>query len=401
MDRLVGVIQSYEWGDAAALSDLLGHRPPGHPEAEYWLGAHPDGPGLLGPDREPLDEAIRRRPGDLLGPAVATRFGGLPYLVKILAAARPLSIQAHPGAAQAATGFEREERDGPPRTAPDRNYRDPNHKPELICALTPFEARCGFRDPAVTAETLTVLGPPLDPLLTLLAECGPADAAACLLRWPGDEAEALARSTVEAAARVLARGIADEAVRAEMASTVAIGKAFPGDVGVVVALLLNHLCLKPGQAVFLGAGNLHAYVRGVGIEVMANSDNVLRGGLTSKHIDIDELDAVLERRWGTVDVLDAVGPVHTFEPPIAEFALTRIDSSVGSVGELVSDAVGPEVVLVTRGSVELIGGADSLVLDRGDAALVGPADGPYRLVDRAPGRTQAWSVTVGAAAVGR
>lgn len=400
MDRLTGVIQPYDWGDPDALAAILRHDPPGHPEAEYWLGSHPGGPGLLGPDRIQLDRAIDQRPEHLLGPVVAERFGGLPFLVKILAAAKPLSIQAHPSATQAAAGFAREERDGPDRDAPSRSYRDPNHKPEILCALTPFEARCGFRDPAATAEVLTTLGAPLRPVAERLAADGPADTAAALLRLDRGQARSLAAATVAAATELLAGDGPSGSLRAEMESTVEVGRAFPGDVGVVVALLLNHLRLEPGQALFLAAGNLHAYLGGVGIEVMANSDNVLRGGLTAKHIDVDELDAVVDRRWGAIEVLCPEGPVHTFRPPVPEFALTRLDSAAGPIDGLTWEPVGPEVVLVTSGSVELSTATGSLALAGGEAGFITPPDGPYRMVDRGPGATMAWRIAVGCEAAG-
>jgi mannose-6-phosphate isomerase len=165
---------------------------------------------------------------------------------------------------------------------------------------------------------------------------------------------------------------------------------------VVVALLLNHIRLEPGQALFLPAGNLHAYLRGVGVEVMANSDNVLRGGLTAKHIDVEELMTVVDRRSGPIEVQRPAAAVHTYDSPIPEFAVTRIDTGVGPVGELVLTPSGPEIVLVTDGSVELTGATAPLRLGRGRAAFVAPSDGPYRLAPTSGDRaTLAWRVTVG------
>ena len=395
MRALTGVIRVYDWGDRAALATILGHEPPGHPEAEYWLGTHPGGPGRLGPDGEPLDEAIRRRPADLLGADVADRFGGLPFLVKILAAAKPLSIQAHPSLIQARAGFAREERDGPSRDAPSRNYRDPNHKPELICALTPFEARCGLRDPSVTDTVLAPLGEAAAPVRSWLDQDGPAGVAARLLRLPTAEGARLAAEVVEAAAALVEASAGGPDLQAEYRSTVAVGQAFPGDVGVVVALLLNHLVLQAGEALFLPAGNLHAYLGGVGVEVMASSDNVLRGGLTAKHIDVEELMAIVEPGHGPVEVQRPSGPVHRYDIPVPDFAVTRIDARAEPLPDTTWTPDGPEIVLVTDGSAELVAAGASLHVGRGGAAFVAASDGEYRLLDRHPGELVAWRITVG------
>ena len=396
MDRLAGVVKPYDWGQLDALADMLGHSAPGHPEAEYWLGAHPGGPAVLESSGTTLDLAIARSPIELLGPQVAERFGGLPFLVKLLAARQALSIQTHPSAAQAAAGYAREEAAGLARDAPDRNYRDANHKPELICALTPFEARCGFRAAEQTDMVLERFGPALDPVRSQLRSVGPARTATWLLGSAGPEAAGLARATVAAAADLLASGTDVSGPRAEAASTMAIGKAFPDDVGVVVALLLNHVVLAPGQALFLEAGTLHAYLDGFGVEVMANSDNVIRGGLTSKHVDVDELVAIVDDRTGPAPVQTPGGATHTYVSPVPEFEVTRFDGTAGTIGTVEVTPSGPEIVLVTDGAVEVVSASNRLTLARGQAGFVAPSDGPYRLIDRAPGRSMVWRVTVGA-----
>jgi mannose-6-phosphate isomerase len=406
MERLDGIIRDYDWGHPRALAELLGHDPPGHAEAEYWLGAHPSAPATLGTDRRPLDRELDRRPGPLLGAAVADRFGGLPFLLKILAAERPLSIQAHPSSAQAEAGFEREDAAGVPRDARHRNYRDPNHKPELICALTPFEAKCGFRELEATRRLLELFGPELAEVAGWLEGPGPdadrlRDVVARLLHLPAAEAAELAGSTVVRAV-ALATGPDRPGERqpfaAEIEWTARIGRAFPGDVGVVVALLLNHLVLEPGEALFLPAGNLHAYLRGVGVELMANSDNVLRGGLTAKHVDVDELLTVVDWVPRPVPVQSPDSSVHRFDVPVPEFGLTRLDGSAGAIDGTSFEPSGPEIVLVTAGAVTLVTSSGRLELDQGQAAFAGPGDGSYRLVDRALGRTLAWRATVGSIA---
>lgn len=394
MERLTGIVRAYDWGDVHALAGLLGHEAPGHPEAEYWLGAHPSGPSRLETTGRSLDAAIAEDPVGLLGAEVAERFGQLPFLVKILAARQALSIQAHPSAAQAAAGFAREEAAGIDRGDPTRTYRDANHKPELICALTPFEARCGFRSVESGLVTLESLGERLRPVRDRLAAVGPADTALWLLALSPEEAEPLARSAVDAAAAALEAGVT-EAVRAELASTVEIGATFPGDVGVVVALLLNHVVLEPGQALFLGAGNVHAYLAGVGVEVMANSDNVIRGGLTAKHIDVVDLDAIVDRSNGPVSIQRPDGAVHRFDVPIPDFGLTRIDTSAGPVDTIEVVPSGPEIVLVTSGSLRLTGVAGDLDLGPGQAAFVTPEDGSVGLAPAHEPPTLAWRVTAG------
>ncbi len=394
MDRLTGVVRAYDWGDLHALADLLGHPPSGRPEAEHWLGAHPSAPAIVASSEQPLDRLIAADPTGLLGPDVADRFGQLPFLVKILAARQALSIQAHPSAEQAAAGFDRDEAAGLDRDAPDRTYRDANHKPELICALTTFEARCGFRDRAETRAILTAFGSTLQPVIERLEDDGPAETALWLLALAPDRAEPLARAAVEAAtARLEAGAVGPE--RAELASTVEVGAAFPGDVGVVVALLLNHVVLQPGQALFLGAGNVHAYLKGVGVEVMANSDNVIRGGLTGKHIDVAELADVVDRRSGPVPIQVPSGPIHTFDVPVPDFVLTRIDTSLGPVEPIEIEPAGPEIVLVTSGSVVIDGCGSSLQLRMGQAAFLAPGRGRHVLHPDRDAVTLAWRVTVG------
>ena len=411
MDRLRGVVKDYDWGDDRALADLLGHAPPGRPEAEYWLGTHPGGPAvLIGADggERSLDVVVGRDPEATLGPAVRARFGDLPFLLKVLAAARPLSIQAHPDLERARAGFAEEEERGIDRAAPGRNYRDPNHKPELICALTRFEAKCGFRPLADSRRLVGLLADELgdgrlDRLAGWLDGDGPAEqvlraTVARLLRLPPPDAADLAAAVAAAAARA-ARSpgsalLADHGP--EVAWTARIAEAFPGDVGVVVAWLLNHVVLAPGEALFLAAGNLHSYLSGVGVELMANSDNVLRGGLTSKHVDVEELLRVVDWRPGPAPVQVPAGPAHRYDVPVPEFALQRLDSSAGPIPGEALRPIGPELILVTAGSVGLRApGRPELVIDAGGAAFVAHADGPYRLDDRAPGRTLAWRASVG------
>lgn len=359
MEMLEGIVRHYDWGSTSEIPSLLGRRPDGRPWAELWLGAHPAAPSLVGHDARPLDEVIRSDPHGTLGPDVAKEFGTLPFLLKILAADAPLSIQVHPDAAQAVAGFEREDRAGIAVDAPNRSFRDRNHKPELICALTPFEMLCGFRDPHQSLGLFdTIPTSRLDPVRDELASGNPDSLRRLLgrlLKLPVAEARRLVDAVVEAC-RVEPGG--DFAVERRMA--VDLADRYPGDVGIVTALLLNHVRLEPGQALFLGAGNLHTYLRGTGVEIMANSDNVLRGGLTPKHVDVP----------GLLEVVDAVPTEPEVQMPEPGFAVTRYHSPVSefSLSRVVADGdfdldVGPAIVLCVDGCVDV----GHHTLDRGSA----------------------------------
>ena len=373
VDRLAATTQHYDWGDERFIAELQRRPASGEPEAELWMGAHPKAPAHVADTAESLAAVIESDPTTALGAAAAERFGQLPFLAKVLAADQPLSIQAHPSLAQAAAGFERENGAGIPLDSPVRTYRDPNHKPELICALTPFEAKCGFRPLDATRELFDSLGgDALAPVRERLGADGrEADVLADVLAWllRSSDGETLARSVVEAAA-----ASSGGPYERELQWTAEIARLHPGDVGVVVALLLNHVVLEPGQAVFLGAGNLHAYLRGAGIELMANSDNVVRGGLTSKHIDVEELLHVVDCTPIDPPVQTATGCIHTFDSPVPEFSLTRV---------VVSDDVrlrvqGPEILVVTEGIVEFVTQAGhELAVQAGEPVWVPASDGCY------------------------
>ena len=368
MQLLDGVIQHYEWGSTSSIPAILGRPEDGRPWAELWLGAHTSAPSLVGCRLEPLDELIASEPRAALGNEVADRFdGSLPFLLKILAAGAPLSLQSHPSIAQAEAGYAREDAAGVPVDAPNRSFRDRNHKPELICALTRFDALCGFRDPATTLEVLeTIPTSALDDVrarVRLAADAGGGldDLLAHLLTLSPAEAPALTESVVAACRTANAAPFAD--VRS---MAVSLGERYPGDAGIVTALLLNLVHLEPGEALFLGAGNLHAYLHGTGVEIMANSDNVLRGGLTPKHVDVDTLLDVVEARPLPVDVQ------RPYRTPVPEFSLARLEVDRPVVTE------GPAILLCTAGAVE----AGDHTLDRGAAAWLPAADGPVELSGR-------------------
>ncbi|HEY4624915.1 MAG TPA: mannose-6-phosphate isomerase, class I [Blastococcus sp.] len=369
MWQLQTSVRHYPWGSRTVIPDLLGEPSPAdRPCAELWVGAHPDEPSVLS-DGTPLDKAIQRSPEQLLGAAVRERFGDrLPFLLKVLAADRPLSLQAHPTNEQAEAGFAAEEAAGVPRDSTTRTFKDPFHKPELLLALTPFEALCGFRPVEESLYCLAKLQvPELKPTIAALARGGLRAAIPQLLALSPEHRTTLVSAVAEAASRFVAAHDPEFINTYRWAASLA--ETYPGDPGVVISLMCNHLKLAPGEAVFLPAGNLHAYLCGAGVEVMASSDNVLRGGLTGKHVDLAALIEVLDFVDGRVPVLHPVlGPGGLRYPvPVEEFDLTRVQLDA-QTGVLTSR--GPQVLLCTEGEAELTSSEDTLALGKGAAAFV-------------------------------
>ncbi|MGW5099436.1 mannose-6-phosphate isomerase, class I [Streptomyces sp. NPDC004100] len=347
MDRLDNTVRPYAWGSPTAIPHLLGTEPTGEPQAEMWMGAHPGAPSRT--PRGPLTEVIAADPEHELGAAAVAKFGPrLPFLLKILAAGAPLSLQVHPDLTQAREGYADEERRGIPVDAPDRNYKDANHKPELICALTEFDGLCGFRPAAEAAELLEGLGvDSLKPYADAL-RARPEDAAlreVLTAILTADRAD-MARTVAEASAAFTRLG-------GPYAPYAGIARHYAGDPGVIAALLLHHVRLQPGEALFLGAGIPHAYLDGLGVEIMANSDNVLRCGLTPKHVDVPELLRIVRFESSDPGVLRPEASPEgeeVYETPIDEFRLSRLVlPEGGAVRELTRDT--PQILLCTAGTV--------------------------------------------------
>ncbi|MEU1751225.1 mannose-6-phosphate isomerase, class I [Micromonospora matsumotoense] len=405
MELLYGSIRDYAWGSRSAIAELQGRPVPSvGPEAELWLGAHPGGPATVdrGGERMSLTDLLVAEPDHWLGDQVVGRFGTrLPFLLKVLAADAPLSLQAHPDAEQAQAGYAAEQAQvglpaaqvpvglpaaqaqvgspaeaaaasvvgaaqaagGAGRVQGPRNYVDPYHKPELLVALTPFDALCGFRAPGESATALAGFGvPELSPVVAAL-RAGPAglrEAVRMLLTWPDADRAGL----IEAVRTADVAGPDAELAR-ELAAR------YPADPGVLVALLLHHVRLTPGEAIWMPAGNLHAYLRGCGVEIMAASDNVLRGGLTPKHVDVDELLRVLcfEVLDDPVVVARPVAPgVVRWPVPVDDFALHRV--TVEAAGpEVRLPLPGPRVVFCHSGKVAVDDGVGSVMLGPGQAAV--------------------------------
>jgi mannose-6-phosphate isomerase len=407
VDLLRGALRTYAWGSHTALADLTGRpSPTTYPEAELWLGANPGDPAWLetkGGERSLLD-AIAADPEGQLGAATCGRFGdALPFLAKVLAADEPLSLQAHPSAAQAAEGFAREDALGIPVSAPTRNYRDRSHKPELIVALTPFEALAGFRPAARSIELLRALAvADLDPFVNLLAGQPDADGLRALFTtWitaPQGDLDLLVPTVLEGAINYLRSG--ETTFAKEIKTTLQLGELYPGDAGVLASMLLNRISLAPGEGIYLPAGNLHTYLHGMGFEVMANSDNVLRGGLTPKHVDVPELLRVLDFTPTEQSALHPEivrdGIELVYDTPATEFAVSVLNLDAGELGHQVDAPArhdGPQVLLCTKGSAQIHAKASVLTLERGAAAWVAADDGPIRVVADQP--TTLFRATVG------
>jgi mannose-6-phosphate isomerase len=374
MWQLSNGVRFYPWGSRTVIPDLLGQPVPAdRPWAELWVGAHPDEPSVLS-NGTPLDKAIEQQPAALLGGAVRERFGDrLPFLMKVLAAEQPLSLQAHPTTEQAQAGFAAEEAAGVPHDDATRTFKDPFHKPELLLALSTFEALCGFRPVEESLHCLAKLQvPELKPTIAALARGGLRAAVPQLLALDPARREELVEAVAKAAGRFVAAHDPEFINTYRWAAMLA--QTYPGDPGVVISLMCNHLKLAPGEAVFLPAGNLHAYLSGAGIEVMASSDNVLRGGLTGKHVDLAALIEVLDFTDGRVPVIHPVlGPGGLRYPvPVEEFDLTRCQLD-GQSGSLTTR--GPQLFLCTEGRAVLASVDGELVLEKGDSAFV-PAGAP-------------------------
>jgi mannose-6-phosphate isomerase len=388
MDRirlLRNPIREYAWGSDTVLAELLGEpAPSARPQAELWIGAHLAAPSEVRSDFgwTSLVDWIRRDPAAVLGPAAARAFGGeLPFLLKVIAVERPLSLQAHPDAARARAGFERENAAGVPLDAFHRCYRDPNPKPELLCALTPFAALCGFRPEAeIVAQIDELRARRLAGLLGDLRcqrdRAGLQRFFEALMRLDAVERAAVVNDAIEA----VEGGYGDSQVKGWIRKLAA---AYPGDPGVLAPLFLNLLELEPGQALFLDAGELHAYLHGVGVEIMASSDNVLRGGLTDKHVDVSELLATLSFASGSPKLLTprTLGPaLAAYDAPAREFALTVLRPGAGAVVESAPER-SVEILLCAEGKAALEASRSGEVtpLPRGAAALVAAAVGAYRV----------------------
>ncbi|WP_255767848.1 mannose-6-phosphate isomerase, class I [Pseudarthrobacter sulfonivorans] len=417
MYELENALRDYAWGSRTAIAELLGRPVSGGPEAELWIGAHPGAPSVArraDGSETPLDALIASDPEHFLGSESVAEFGPrLPFLAKVLAAAQPLSLQVHPSIEQAKEGFARENAAGIAQDAANRNYRDDNHKPEMIFALTPFESLCGFRDPAATRKILAHIGTcfgqtEVPPLVTELLQFleNPDEGAGLRAAFErliqgGDD---VPPATATVAAALSAEGASLAPYQKELSTVVDLHEQYPGDPGVLISLLLNRISLAPGEAVYLPEGKIHAYLSGLGVEVMASSDNVLRGGLTPKFIDVPELLRTVDFTSVQVPMLNreisGLGQ-ELYRPPFREFQLQRIELAPGAAPVPLAQS-GAVVVLVVEGAVYLDSPKGDLQLARGGSAFLAASEAPVNVhaVTGATGTAVAFAVTTGVPAAG-
>ncbi|MCW2946398.1 MAG: hypothetical protein JWR24_3115 [Actinoallomurus sp.] len=367
-------VRSYAWGSRETLARLqVRSHPTESPEAELWMGAHPTAPStvVVGGVTRRLDEVIAADPHEELGTATVGRYGPhLPFLLKVLAIDAPLSLQVHPSAEQALAGFQDEERRGVAATAATRNYRDPYPKPELLVALTPVEAFVGVRPAADVASFADRLR--LSWLREVIDASDGTELVARVLRIPGDRVGALQSRTVSAARQAIDTGDPDSDLCRWL---IRLSDTYPGDAGVLLATALRFVRLAPGQGVHVPAGRLHAYLSGTAVEIMAASDNVLRAGLTGKHVDVGELLAVLDPRPSEPAIITAdptrPGP-QDFRIPEAGLRLTLyvIDADV-----TIEASAGPQVLLCVDGRVTASAGGSTEVIGAGHSVFVSASAG--------------------------
>ena len=382
---LNNTIQEYAWGSTRAIPDLLGQpNTENRPQAELWMGAHPKAPSRAYHNDQwvSLQQLIDQDPENILGPDVAQQFHNhLPFLFKVLAAAKPLSIQVHPDLNQAQIGFQQENAQKIPLDAPNRNYRDNYHKPECICALTPFWALSRFRRIPNILTFLQQLN--LKQLNELISE---------FKRKPTTQGLQQFYTSLMSLDSARKKRVVAEAVhnagdlatsQPEFEWMLKLAETYPEDIGALSPILLNLICLQPGQAIYLDAGELHAYLEGLGIELMANSDNVLRGGLTPKHVDVPELLRVLKFKGQDITLLKPESTAANeliYRSPAAEFVLSVI-SLQGNSEYQSPQQRNVEIIICTQGHLTIVDSdlQTETHMPQGASVIVSAAVTHYRL----------------------
>jgi mannose-6-phosphate isomerase len=388
--------RDYAWGARTGISDALGTAPSGGPEAELWLGAHPGSPSRIDDptvQARTLVDWIAAEPELTLANAYGsvdpiTGAPRLPFLLKILAAGGPLSLQAHPSSDVARRRFLEEDAAGVPRDSGVRNYKDPFHKPELIFALTEtFDALCGFREieptRAIVAEVIQradAAGLDTEPLAELRNHLSGAteQALAGTMQWLLETGDRAVVAAVIELIVAVAEAAGGETHSLTYGTVIDLQREYPGDPGVVISMLLNRVRLQRGEVLYLPAGNIHAYLRGTGVELMAASDNVLRGGLTPKHIDVPELLDVLEFTPVPVPYLpaEALGNgVRLYRPDVPDFLLAVVERA-GEEHEASSFTItGPAIAIATGGTLSIVGAHSATTVSRGGSVFITPDEG--------------------------
>lgn len=367
MQRIEPVIKDYAWGSREALAHLAGRPTAERPQAELWVGAHEAGPATVVSDGAPqtLDAVIADAPEATLGAANGTFAGRLPFLLKILAADKALSIQAHPGAERAAS-------------APEGTYADSWPKPEAWVPLTPSVAFAGQLPFGVAASRLLTL--PVPQLRTIVNNAAAQDdqelaLISGILAIPQPEQHDFTRDVFDAVAHALKTGVDDSTWRAAWACAIDVERQFPGDIGAVLTLTMNHLVMEPGRSYFIDAGVMHSFVHGVTVEILANSDNVVRAGLTPKKIDVDELLEIVDTS-ARVEASDPHehGEVLAYASKVPHFALYEVPGGRRSVELPIGGK--PALMLALEAPVTLNAGDTAVTLGRLETAWSAADDAP-------------------------
>ena len=404
--KLQNTVKNYDWGSPEWIPALVGQKNLSRvPWAELWMGVNPLAPsrvvlqeenesGEAGYGEAPLLSAlIDQEKEAFLGPDAGRIYGTLPFLFKVLAAAKPLSIQVHPNREQAEEGFDRENQAGIPLNAPNRNYRNPNHKPEIICAIEPFAALCGFRKAAEIAFLTEIISQGsegalkagFETLISALKEenKNPHEAFLSGLFSLGTEARQALGPFIKAQVPLLESDFPEYLDEWKLCSYLA--GLYPGDIGIIAPLYLNIIELEPGEAMYLPAGVFHSYIHGMGMELMADSDNVLRGGLTPKYTDPAELLNIINFSEYTPEILRVPSPApswFSYPTPAEEFTLSVMHGQGNSISY---PETGPSIVFITEGSAVVTepeavpGNGAEMVLSKGESVFI-PAGENRRLV---------------------
>lgn len=369
--KLKNIIQDYAWGSPDAIPDLLGYKnEEGKPQAELWMGSHRRGSSSIcrGSEEISLSEFIKQDPSAVLGNDIASLYGDLPFLFKVLAAGSPLSIQVHPDKDQAEKGFARENRMSIPPDAYNRNYKDDNHKPEIICAITPFWAMRGFR--TINNILRNFLQADLPSFRGEIEQFSKNPDSEGLERFfskimslEGEKKSSFIKELTEKA-KTIHTDIFDWVLR--------LYKKYPEDPAIAAPLYLNLVKLEPGEALYLAAGELHAYLDGLGMELMASSDNVLRGGLTPKYIDRDELKSILNFSGADPQVINPFsgqGNISVYSTPSGEFELSRIILNRNSSYEIAFDNE-VQILFIAEGRVSFSADSSTLSAVKGESVFI-------------------------------
>ncbi|MCF6450106.1 mannose-6-phosphate isomerase, class I [Vibrio sp. MMG022] len=373
-------IQNYDWGSRTAIHDLFGFvNKAQQPQAEVWMGTHPNGCSIVnqGSTNVSLSELIKQDPSAFLSQNTAEVFGDLPFLFKILAADKALSIQVHPNKQDAELGYAKEQQLGVPLSAFNRNYKDANHKPELVYALTEYQAMNGFRSfDEIIAEFRLCDIPEINGYLEQF-ERNPNQDGLCKFFVEILSMEEARK--INAVDHLLSYAAANQ-VRPVCELILDLAAQYPNDVGLFAPLLLNVITLKPGEAMFLSARTPHAYIKGTGLEIMANSDNVLRAGLTPKHMDVEELVKCTDFIPKSMNTLLTKAEIkdceHNFPVPVQDFKFSVFQEPKDQQVEMIS----AEILMPIDADVTLLAeSGETLVLGKGQSAFIPAYVGNYTL----------------------